>query len=887
MLVNDEEPKEIDLTTVSNDELEVALRAAELDLPPSVSALDLIPNEDEIDCAPTAEIIPVNFTDSEIEAVACEPVSIPTNVIRVPVEIPVIPTFNVDRSTSPSPVFDFDPSVIDEFISNLDSTIDSVLDPIGTEQRKRKKNNEPITKIPSKPSLSTGSVKEGQLIADDINAEREATSPLFPDNGSDCFSAMNTLSKKIQQQTEEYKKAKEEVQRFQLDYFYAQLVYQFYNSFSSGYNEIQRLNKQFIDAKTNLDKIKIAETIKKLRDSNKSARTAKIAQIQIQKAYSIFTSQIIFSAENLTSNSDKSLELSGKIKEIPEKLSSDISKIDLTNPDNHDGVKILAKNSSADLEASFSATMLAVGRISFSYGVNSFIAKKKLTSDFLSDETLKRIDANDIKIKYDEAKKKETQSEEVLSKVNDLINDELSKMGCNPSNVAPKSEAGGNLDFKNVSTNPTIFDFAWWKKFSKLATLVNLVPLHWPVGLIIITPAALIKIPFPIIWIPLFVIATEKAICVLFIGQCGILPCPFLFAQHFLPIPVGPFESNNPYFVLAMRGPINISSHTPLASIPFPSVEPLSKAINSALSAIRKGAGVSLGMLIAQANQKKAELEQTAEVYFENLKKTAATSIADAEKQASTLQETAKKSMDAAVSKLQKDLSDTIERYENDFTQQTDSLTSQLLSLPGGSLKENLQKRIAASREKFEQNVSSVKNQYISLINEQISLFEEQKKKSQEMVSSAKGAANDIIDNAREKYNDEIRKFQEEYDAKLKDIQQGYKEYQEKFESLRTLINTIRVPIIDISQINIPALIQGFNLSIGSIRSMASLLSPKITHLKFLAELNPVLASSMPMVTDEFPVWERLSLSNVPFLLFLWKWCSAGKEKGGFFRDPF
>jgi hypothetical protein len=37
---------------------------------------------------------------------------------------------------------------------------------------------------------------------------------------------------------------------------------------------------------------------------------------------------------------------------------------------------------------------------------------------------------------------------------------------------------------------------------------------------------------------------------------------------------------------------------------------------------------------------------------------------------------------------------------------------------------------------------------------------------------------------------------------------------------------------------------------------------------------------------DDLPTWERISLINIPFLAFLWQWCAAGKNGGGFLRDP-
>ena len=51
-------------------------------------------------------------------------------------------------------------------------------------------------------------------------------------------------------------------------------------------------------------------------------------------------------------------------------------------------------------------------------------------------------------------------------------------------------------------------------------------------------------------------------------------------------------------------------------------------------------------------------------------------------------------------------------------------------------------------------------------------------------------------------------------------------------------------------------------------------------------ELDPKITALLPLYKDDLPTWERLSITNIPFLLFLTQWCSAGKNGGGFLRDP-
>lgn len=101
---------------------------------------------------------------------------------------------------------------------------------------------------------------------------------------------------------------------------------------------------------------------------------------------------------------------------------------------------------------------------------------------------------------------------------------------------APGSDPLGKTTMgKEDPNDPNFTKFCYWKRFATYATAVNLLPLpgngglkYWPVGLTIPNPSGLTKIPLPIIWIPLTVIALPMGVFVMFIGQCGICPSPFL-----------------------------------------------------------------------------------------------------------------------------------------------------------------------------------------------------------------------------------------------------------------------------------------------------------------------------------------------------------------------
>jgi hypothetical protein len=106
---------------------------------------------------------------------------------------------------------------------------------------------------------------------------------------------------------------------------------------------------------------------------------------------------------------------------------------------------------------------------------------------------------------------------------------------------------------RDAEESPPITDLKWWKKFCTLASLVNLIPTYWPVGLLIPTPATLVKIPLPVVWIPLVVIPTPISLIVIGIAQAGILPCPFVFILNPTDIPLGPISAGSCWLAGAIR----------------------------------------------------------------------------------------------------------------------------------------------------------------------------------------------------------------------------------------------------------------------------------------------------------------------------------------------
>ena len=695
-----------------------------------------------------------------------------------------------------------------------------------------------------------------------------------PANGPACLSKMQEVSTKVQEKVREYTQSKEEIQKIQLDYFYQVIVDAYYQSFIEGYGEIESLRKELsgIDPGSASGQERISEIQKRLVDLPDyftDVKDRSSMQDKMEEVILSFSNQFdidinsgflgLFQTYPKISINKEKTPLSGKVKDIPDDL---LSFVDSTPKDDPDSIKLItekANKSEQDLQTAFEKTVESVKFFSFGFGLNWYLEKEDVDNDFskeAADQNAKKIQ---IEKQYLELKKKEEESQAAIDEINTQIMEELKKLNCESKETPTEVEAGKDLNFKNVSKNPTIFDYDWWVKFSKLATVVNLVPVHWPVGLLIPTPSGLIKVPFPIIWIPLFVAPTDKLIAVIFIGQCGILPCPFIFLQHFLPIPLGPFISNNPYFALAIRGPINISSHEPLPPVVLPSFNPLFTILLAVIESLRSGVVTDFNLLVQQVRDEIERINRDASQYLARIDVEAFDVISIARNQATAAIKNAKSSAELAIEQAKQEGQRLIDEARSRYQ---DALELENVTL---AITQGVQAKVTEAQ----------------------LLVEQARAYADSIIADATTRASNLKKTAEDTVKGIIEQGKRTYELRLSEIQGLEEQYEKTLETLRDLISKIQIPTFNLGTINLSALLAGFTLSLGSLQSLAATLSPKAIQFGFPTELDPKFSAILPIVQDELPPWERLSLLNIPLLFFLWKWCKAGKEKGGFFRDAF
>lgn len=209
-----------------------------------------------------------------------------------------------------------------------------------------------------------------------------------------------------------------------------------------------------------------------------------------------------------------------------------------------------------------------------------YYVSKALVNNFQMEDMISRSEEavimyNNLNAEIQRLTELENELKEQLSQdsVTEKLQNDVECVEFIPGNQTPPDDNGGNLtdsfgkfdeDTGTITnlqdpTKPGPNKNCYWNKFAELATLYGLLPFpdplptapgigmrYWPVGLMIPTPAGLVKIPLPMIWLPLFVLSSPFGTAVLFLNVCGIFPSPMLFY-------IG--NQGSKKFILTLRGP--------------------------------------------------------------------------------------------------------------------------------------------------------------------------------------------------------------------------------------------------------------------------------------------------------------------------------------------
>lgn len=154
------------------------------------------------------------------------------------------------------------------------------------------------------------------------------------------------------------------------------------------------------------------------------------------------------------------------------------------------------------------------------------------------------------------------------------------KLKCLGDPDAPEETAEPPLEFQGEEKDtfafgesgmdinaPNPVKSCYWVKFASLATQYGILPFpdiapkapgtglrYWPVGLVIPTPATLVKIPLPIIWFHVMTINTRFGVFVVFVTMCGIWPGLYIMYID---------RSGIKKFIITPRGPSNAFGYSP------------------------------------------------------------------------------------------------------------------------------------------------------------------------------------------------------------------------------------------------------------------------------------------------------------------------------------
>ena len=682
-------------------------------------------------------------------------------------------------------------------------------------------------------------------------------------------------------------------------------------------------------------------------------KTVKELSVEIDIKYDKYQiPEFIYDKTKISDQSDRRLQ------KIQKKLVDAVKKVDLTSIEGTESVKKLQKDNDNEYEDELKATIKKMSQtISIwanEYAMSGNLEKFTYVSSKTSELKQKFSDIAGPKIKeYDALLKEDSEIQEYFDNLNTTIKDNLRAQGCElPDLAPPDNKAGYDVNFKGIpfdpSKSPTIFDLRWWVSFCQLATLINFAPVHWPVGLILPTIPKPLFIPCPIFWAPIAVFNTPIALIVILIGQCGVLPSPFVFVLNTAPFPLGPLNARSGWFPVAIRPMVKIKDNitseklpgTPEINLPLANPEDIKKQIEVLKKRIEEN-----NKKIAENNAEIERLKEENKKLLNDIQNLEARVNDEMERQKRRLQdlqkaaeenaednaELAKKIQDANkaiedANKSAKEAEQQIQKNKKEFEDASKAAQNSVNAANEAKKKvdsaTNKKNEVLKKIENVEKQYEAAKDNPIlaaAILAQLIPLKSQLESIQQDIIQADQeaGKAIDEAEKSREKVlkaNAELGKTQ----SKIKEANEKAKKAKEKVDALTkqqaelakrrgeldTKISENGGPtdsqlaigtITDKINSNNKRIQDLINNNVKLIQTNAEL-QAKIVQLSLVVEfsanqrakieIDPSITALLPLYIDDLPTWERLSLINIPFLAFLWQWCAAGKNGGGFLRDP-
>lgn len=661
--------------------------------------------------------------------------------------------------------------------------------------------------------------------------------------------------------------------------------------------------------------------------------------------------EFIYDKSKITQSSDRRLQ------KIQKKLVDGVKKIDLTVPEGVESVKKLQKVNDSEYDKEIEDTITKLKKVTSTWAKSVIIngGSKQDEINQKIKEVRKNFDDNQKpKIeKYEKLIEEDSEIQKYFDNLNTTIKDNLAAQGCElPDLNPPEIDAGSDVDFKGIpmdpNKSPTIFDLRWWVKFCSYATLINFAPVHWPVGLILPTIPKPLFIPCPIIWTPLAVFNTPIALIVILIGQCGVLPSPFVFVLNTSPFPLGPLNARSGWFPVAIRPMCKIKDNvtseklpgTPTLSLPLANPEDIKKQIEVLRKRIEDN-NKKIAENTAEINRLKEENKKLLND-IQNLQARVSDELERQKKRLEDLQKAAEKNAqdnaelnrkiaeaNKAIEDANKAAADAEKQYEKNKKDATDAaIASQNATKAAKEAKDkvdnatkkknellekskNLEKQYEAAKENpilaasilaqlvaMKSEIESIQQDIIQAdqeagkaIDEADIAIEKGKSAYNELnnttnkIKEAKDKAKEAKDkvNALIKAQSDLAKRRGELNTKMSE-NGGPTDSQSAIGTTRDKIAANNKKIQELTDNNIKLLQTNAELQAKILQ--LSLVVEISKDQKANIEIDPSITKLLPLYIDDLPTWERLSLLNIPFLSFVWNWCAAGKNGGGFLRDP-
>lgn len=418
---------------------------------------------------------------------------------------------------------------------------------------------------------------------------------LFPDSCDDATSKVGIFVSKVKERIAEYQQAMDGFQKLELEYFYGTMINAYYGTFLIKYTEYSEKVTKIVDQLSSLDgddstpaKLK-RERLESQLDTILSFGDDRIKNLDDFKSkFGEYRRRSVRASNDISNQVDPKYEdklyyklFVGYDTEIKRGYLDDLYgyESDLLDELDQTDEKFMEQYSHKsrayrddvfyprhdDTLQSIEAAADKLARFASSVNLDPVIIDGFDLEAFDSYANDRVDEFESVKARYDDV----INIKNDISSLIESLKTEMAEL-CTKQKVDGDDsvEPGQSMDFNGMpdQTLPQLDSLKYWQKFAAYATIANLLPIYWQVGLLVPSPSGVVRVKLPTIWVALAVLPLPGRMLVIFLGICGVVPSPFIWEWRF-----PPFGEGSSHFLLSWRkANWKIKDKTGTETLPLP-----------------------------------------------------------------------------------------------------------------------------------------------------------------------------------------------------------------------------------------------------------------------------------------------------------------------------